>query len=137
MTINQYFTFPQQLTYVKKNNWSFYNRTLPKSNLNSGSSPQACLRAKEFSRETILAPSLRQNFRSPPLKFSICCKIGSRLLDSRYYVEKYQRKRVSCYCYQKLRQTNFFKKNFGKCSEIGWFKVRNSTLKTLTLRQSP
>ena len=77
-----------------------------------------------------------KTFRSPPLKFSTCCKIGSRVLDGRYYVEKYQRKRVACYCYQKLRQTNFFKKNFGKCSQIGCFKVRNSTRKTLTLRQS-
>ena len=36
MTINQYFTSPQQLMYIKKTNWSFYNRTLPKSNLKSG-----------------------------------------------------------------------------------------------------
>ena len=76
-------------------------------------------------------------FRSPPLKFSTCCEIGSRVVDSWYYVEKYQRQRVACYCYQKLRQTNFFKKNFGKCSQIGCFKVRNSTRKTLTLGQSP
>ena len=26
--------------YVKKTNWSFYNRTLPKSNLKSGSAPE-------------------------------------------------------------------------------------------------
>ena len=77
-----------------------------------------------------------KTFCSPPLKFSTCCKVGSRVLDSRYYVENYQRKRVACYCYQKLRQTNFSKKNFGKCSQIGCFKVRNLTRKTLTLRQS-
>ena len=63
--------------------------------------------------------------------------MGSRVLDSCYYVEKYQRKRVACYCYQKLRLTNFFKKNFGECSQIGCFKVRNSTWKILTLRQLP
>ena len=78
-----------------------------------------------------------RTFCSPPLKSSPCRKIGNRVLDSWYYVEKYQRKRVACYCYQKLRQTNFFKKNFGKCSQIGCFKVRNSTWKTLTPRQSP
>ena len=78
-----------------------------------------------------------KTFRSPPLKSLSCCEIGSCVLDNWYYVEKYQRKRVACYCYQKLRQTNFFKKNFGKCSQIGCFKVRNSTRKTLTLRQSP
>ena len=38
---------------------------------------------------------------------------------------------------KKLRQTNFFKKNVGKCSQIGCFKVENSTRKTLTRRQSP
>ena len=78
-----------------------------------------------------------KTFRSPPLKSLSCCRVGNRVLDSWYYVEKYQRKRVACYCYQKLRQTNFFKKNFGKCSQIGCFKVRNSTWKTLTLRESP
>ena len=76
-------------------------------------------------------------FHTPPLKSLSCCEIGSRALDSWYYVEKYQRKRVACYRYQKLKQTNFFKKNFGKCSQIGCFKVRNSTRKTLTLWQSP
>ena len=54
-------------------------------------------------------------------------------LIASFYIEKYQRQRVACYCYQKLRQTNFFKKNFGKCSHIGCFKVRNSNQKTLTL----
>ena len=78
-----------------------------------------------------------KSFCSPPLKSLSCCEIGSHVFDSWYYVKKYQRKRVACYCYQKLRQTNFFKKNFGKCSQIGCFKVRNSTRKTLTLRQSP
>ena len=29
--------------YVKKTNWSFYNRTLPKSNLKSGSAPDTCI----------------------------------------------------------------------------------------------
>ena len=72
-------------------------------------------------------------FRSPPLKFLSSCEIGSCVLDSWYYVEKYQRKRVACYCYQKLGQTSFFKKKFGKCSQIGCFKGRNSTLKTLSL----
>ena len=96
---------------------------------------QLCLQAKEFSRETILVPSLRQNFSLSTFKILICCKIGSRVLDRWYYVEKYQSKRLACYCYQKLRQTNFFKKNFGKCSQIGCFKVRNSTRKTLTLWQ--
>ena len=62
---------------------------------------------------------------------------NSRVLDSWYYLEKYHRKRVACYCYQKLKQTSFFKKNFGKCSQIRCFKVRHSTQKTLTLRQSP
>ena len=98
---------------------------------------QPCLRAKEFFRETILVPFLRRNILLSTVKTLSMCKIGSRVLDSRHYVEKYQRKRVACYCYQKLRQTNFFKKNFGKCSQIGCFKVRNSTRKTLTLRQSP
>ena len=78
-----------------------------------------------------------KNVCSPPLKSLPCCKIGSRVFDGWYYIEKYQRKRVACYCYQKLRQTNFFKKNFGKCSQIGCFKVRNSTRKTLTIGQSP
>ena len=78
-----------------------------------------------------------KTFCSPPLKSLACCKIGSRVLDRRCYVEKYQRKRAACYCYQKLRQANFVKKNFGECSQIGCFKVRNSTRTTLTLRQSP
>ena len=78
-----------------------------------------------------------KSFRSPPLKLSIWCKIGSRLLDSWCYVEKYQRRRVACYCYHKLKQTNFFKKNFGNCSQVRCFKVRNSTRKTLALQQSP
>ena len=82
---------------------------------------QPCLRAKEFSRATILVPFLRQNILLSIFKILACCKIGSRGLDSRYYVE----------------QANFFKKNFGKCSQIGCFKVRNSTQKTLTLWQSP
>ena len=77
-----------------------------------------------------------KTFCYPPLKLSTCCKIGSHVLGSWYYVEKYQSKRVTCHCYQKLRQINFFKKNFGKCSQIGCFKVRNSTWKTLTLWQS-
>ena len=84
---------------------------------------QPYLLVKEFSRDFV--PSLRQNF-----------EIGSRVLDSWCYVEKYQRKRVACYCYQKPRLTNFFKKNFCKCSQIGCFKVRISTQKTLTLRKS-
>ena len=67
---------------------------------------QACLRAKEFSRETILVPSLRQNFLLSTLKFSTCWKVGSRVVNSRYCVEKYQHKRVACHCYQKLTQTN-------------------------------
>ena len=75
-------------------------------------------------------------FRSPPLKFLSSCEIASCVLDSWYYVEKYQRKRVACYCYQKLGQTSFFKKKFGKCSQIGCFEGRNSTRKTLSLRQS-
>ena len=78
-----------------------------------------------------------KTFCSPPLKFSACCKIGSRVLDSRYYIEKYLRKRVACYCYQKLREINFFKKNFGKYSQIGCFKVRNSTRKTLHFGNHP
>ena len=76
-------------------------------------------------------------FCSLPLKSLSYCEIGSRVLDSWYYVEKYQCMRVACYCYQKLRLINFFKKNFGKCSQIECFKVRNSTQKTLTLQQSP
>ena len=64
-----------------------------------------------------------KTFCSPPLKFSTCSKVGSRVVDSRYYVEKYQRKRVACHCYQKLRQSNFVKKNFGKCFLIGCFKA--------------
>ena len=77
---------------------------------------QPCLRSKEFFRETILVPSLRQSFSLSTFKIKQGCKIGSRVVDSWYYVEKYQRKRVAGYCYQRLRQTNFFKKNFGKCS---------------------
>ena len=76
-------------------------------------------------------------FHSSPLTSLSCCEIGIRVLESWYYVEKYQRRRVACYCYQKLRQINFFKKNFGKCSQNGCFKARNSTRKTLTLRESP
>ena len=34
--------------YVKKTNWSFYNRTLPKSNLKSGSAPDMYV---EFQRK--------------------------------------------------------------------------------------
>ena len=78
-----------------------------------------------------------KTFHSPPLKSLSCCETGGRVLESWYYVEKYQRRRVACYCYQKLSQTNFFKKNLSKCSQIGCFKARNSTRKTLTLRQSP
>ena len=78
-----------------------------------------------------------KTFCSPPLKFSSCCEIDRRVLDTWCYVEKYQHKRVEWYYYQKLRQTNFFKKNFSKYSQIQCFKVRNSTRKTLTLRQSP
>ena len=63
--------------------------------------------------------------------------MGSRVLDSWYYAEEYQRKKVAYYCCQKLRQTKFFKKSFRKCFQIGCLKVRNSTRKTLTLRQSP
>ena len=100
---------------------------------------QPCLQAKESSRETILIPSLRQNILPPPppLKSLPCYKIGSRANDSWYYVEKFLRQSVGYHCYQKLRQTNFFKKNLGKCSQIGCFKVRNLTRKTLILRQSP
>ena len=36
---------------------------------------------------------------------------------------------------KKLGQTNFFKKNFGKCFQIECFKVKNSIRKTLTRRQ--
>ena len=78
-----------------------------------------------------------KTFQSAPLKSLSCCKIGSRVLDSWHYVEKYQRMRVASYCYQKLRQTNFFKKNFSKCSQIGCFKVRGLTRKTLAPQQSP
>ena len=74
-----------------------------------------------------------KTFCSPPFKCLSYCEICSRVLDSWYYIEKYQCKRVACYCYQKLRQTNFFKKNFGKCSHIGCLKVRNSNQKTVTL----
>ena len=77
-----------------------------------------------------------KTFYSPTLKSLPCCKIGSHVLNSWYYVEK-QHQTVACYCYQKLRQTNVFKKNLGKCSQIGYFKVRNSTWKTLILLQSP
>ena len=78
-----------------------------------------------------------KTFHPPPLKFSTCCEKGSRVFDSWYYVEKYQRKWIACYCYQKLRQTNFFEKNFGKCSQIRCFNIRNSTRKTSILQQSP
>ena len=73
----------------------------------------------------------------PPLKSLSCCDIGSRVLESWYYFEKYQCRRIAYYCYQKLRQTNFFKKNFDKFSQIGCFKARNSTRKALILQQSP
>ena len=59
------------------------------------------------------------------------------MLDGWYYVEKYHRKTVACYCYQELRQTTFSKKNFTKYSQIGCFKVRNSTRNSFTLWQSP
>ena len=96
---------------------------------------QPCLLVKEFSRDFV--PSLWQNLSLSTFKILIMLWNRYRVLDSWYYVEKYQRKRVACYCCQKLRQNNFFKKNFGKCSQIGCFKVRNSTRKTLTLGQSP
>ena len=54
MTMNQYFTFPQQLIYVEKTNWSFYNRTLPKSNLKSGSAPEFVLFFMSFKNITSL-----------------------------------------------------------------------------------
>ena len=98
---------------------------------------QPCLQAKTFFRETILVPSLRQNLSLSTFKISIMLQKGSHVLESWYYVEKYQRWRIACYCYQKRRQTNFFKKNLCKCSQIGCFKARNSTWKTLTLWQSP
>ena len=101
---------------------------------------QLCLQAKEFSVICYLSYLFQlfsKIFRSPPLKFSSCYEIGSRVLDTWYYVEKYHQKRVEWYYYQKLRQTNFFKKNFSKCSQIQCFKVRNSTRIILTLRQSP
>ena len=41
MTMNQYFTFQWQLMSIKKTNWNFYNRTLPKSNLKSESAPKS------------------------------------------------------------------------------------------------
>ena len=69
-----------------------------------------------------------KTFCSPPLKSLSCCKIGSHVLDSWYYVEKYQPKLVTCYCCLK---------NFGKYSQIGCFKVRNAILKTLTFWQLP
>ena len=66
---------------------------------------------------------------------SLCCEIGSCDLDSKqYYVEKYC-KRAVCYCYQKPRQTNFFKKNFGKCSHSREFNPENSNILAITLRQ--
>ena len=74
-------------------------------------------------------------FSSSPLKYWPCCEVRSCALDSWYYVKK-RRKRDACYCYEKLRQTNF-RKNFGKCSQIGWCKARISTWKTSTLQQSP
>ena len=74
----------------------------------------------------LLAPALLQHSRkkltvnhvlpalfktkNPPLKFSTCSKIASRVVDSWYYVEKYQRKRVACRCYQKLSRLTFSRK---------------------------
>ena len=54
-----------------------------------------------------------------------------------YYDEKFHFQRVACYCYQKIRHTKFFKKNLRQMFLNGCFKARNSTRKTLTLRQSP
>ena len=76
-----------------------------------------CLRSKEFSCETILALSLRQNVSFSIFRIPSYWEIGSRVTDSWHYVEKCQRKRFACCCYQKLRQTNFFKKTFGKYSQ--------------------
>ena len=50
-----------------------------------------------------------KTFRSPALKSLSSCEIDSHVLDSWYYVEKYQRKRVACYYYQNLGLTNFLK----------------------------
>ena len=82
-----------------------------------------------------------RTFRSPPLKFFSCCQIGSRVLDSWYYDEKYQCKKVACYCYQKLRQTNFFKKNFGNFLISNWmlqskeFNPENSNTWAITIKR--
>ena len=80
-----------------------------------------------------------KTFRSPPLKPLLWCEIGSHVLDTWYYVEKYKCKRVACYFYQKLSHTNLFKKNFGKCSH--WvlqskeFNPENLNTSAITLKR--
>ena len=96
-----------------------------------------CLRSKEFSCETILALSLRQNVSFSIFRIPSYWEIGSRVTDSWHYVEKCQRKRFACCCYQKLRQTNFFKKTFGKYSQNWMLQSKDSTRQILTLRESP
>lgn len=99
---------------------------------------QSCLKAKEFSRKAVLVPSLQQNLQLSTFQNSQHAAkevpVSVIVWD---YVEKYQLKRVACYCYYNLRQTKFFKKTFGKCSQIECFKVRNSTRQISTLRESP
>ena len=56
---------------------------------------QPYLESNEFFRETILVPSLQQNFLLSTFKSIWYCKTGNRVVDSWYYVEKYQRKRVA------------------------------------------
>ena len=79
---------------------------------------QPCLRSNEFFRETILVPSLRQNFSLSTFKIYKCCKIGSRVVDSWYYVEKYQRKRDADYCYRDIGRLTFSRKTFANVPKL-------------------
>ena len=61
----------------------------------------------------------------------------SHALDSWYYVEKHQCYRDIWYVINDLGTLAFSKKNFDKCSQIGCFKISNSTWKTWKLWQTP
>ena len=79
-----------------------------------------------------------KTFRSPPLRSLSRCKIGSHVLDSWYYVEKYQRKRVAYYCYQKLILGRLIFQEKLRQMFLNWMlQNKEFNPENLTLWQSP
>ena len=63
--------------HVKKTNWSFYNRTLPKSNLKSGSAPDMYVEFQRKEENEWSGKLLRQNVRTCELGLNILQKAPS------------------------------------------------------------